>query len=71
MKTKITDLARERTELRLREEVRGMDEYQREKYLSSMARLIEDMLSERSITDDGYSEYLGVDSSHDSRGFKK
>ena len=45
MKTKITDLAYERTEQRLYEEVKGMSFEQREKYLSRVASQIDYMLN--------------------------
>ena len=69
---RITDIARERTERQLLEEVKGMDAIQREEYLSSIAHIIDAMLNEK-VADGAYyregadcKDYLGTDS-----GFEK
>ncbi len=41
---RITDIAKERTERQLLEEVKGMDAIQREEYLSGVASIIDAML---------------------------
>ena len=69
---RITDIAKERTERQLLEEVKGMDAIQREEYLSGVASIIGAMLSEK-VSDEAYyreseecKDYLGSDS-----GFEK
>lgn len=69
---RITDIAKDRTERQLLEEVKGMDAIQREKYLSGVANIIDAMLSEKVSNEAYYREgadckdYLGTDS-----GFEK
>ena len=54
----ITNIARERTKKRLCKEVKGMDEFQREEYLSKVANTIDAMLND-------YAGYLGTDNNFD------
>jgi len=54
----IEDYAKERMEEQLCKDVKGMNYTQREKYLSSVARLIEDMLKDDLRE---YGNFLGVD----------
>ncbi|KKL64302.1 hypothetical protein LCGC14_2166410 [marine sediment metagenome] len=65
----ILNEAKQRLESFLYNEVKDMNLVEREKYLSHVTSKIEKMLKERPISEDGYYEYLGADSSHDSRGF--
>ncbi len=64
---RITDIARERTERQLLEEVKGMDAIQREEYLFGVASIIDAMLNKK-VADEAYyreseecKDYLGSD----------